>query len=43
VCQILRYALPDGIVLDTILLIGALVLMGLVAWLSEWRDRAASV
>lgn len=43
VCQILRYALPDGIVLDTILLIGAVALMGLVAWLSEWRDRAASV
>lgn len=42
VSQLLRYALPDGIVLDTLLLIGAVTLLGLVAWLSEWRDRAGS-
>ena len=42
VCQILRYALPDGIVLDTLLVVGAVTLLGLVAWLSEWRDRAGS-
>lgn len=39
VSQILRYALAGGIVLDTILLIGGLACMGLVAWLSEWRER----
>ena len=37
--QILRFALPDGIVLDTLLLVAGMFLMGLVAWLAEWRDR----
>lgn len=40
--QIMRYALPDGIVLDTLLLFGVVFLMGLVAWLSEWRDQVKS-
>lgn len=40
VCQILRYALPDGPGLDTLLVAGGVALMGLAAWLSEWRARA---
>jgi hypothetical protein len=39
ISQIVRYALPGGIVLDTVLLAVGLALMGLVAWLTEWRDR----
>jgi hypothetical protein len=41
-CQILRYALPDGAWLDTLLVAGGVALMGLVAWLSEWRARAGA-
>jgi hypothetical protein len=37
--QIVRYAWSGGIVLDTLILAMGLVLMGLVAWLTEWRDR----
>ncbi len=37
--QILRYAWPGGIVLDTLILVVGMSLMGLVAWLTEWRDR----
>jgi hypothetical protein len=37
--QIIRYAWPGGIVLDTLILAMGLFLMGLVAWLTEWRDR----
>lgn len=39
VCQILRFTLPDGIWLDTLLVAGGVALMGLVAWLAEWRSR----
>jgi len=42
VCQIWRYALPDGIWLDTLLVAGGMSLMGLVAWLSEWRSRVGT-
>jgi hypothetical protein len=42
VCQILRYALPDGVWLDTLLVVGGVVLMGMVAWLTEWRTRAGT-
>jgi hypothetical protein len=37
--QIIRYAWPGGIFLDTLILVVGLTLMGLVAWLTEWRDR----
>lgn len=40
VCQILRYVLPDGVWLDTLLLMAGVALMGIVAWLTEWRSRA---
>ncbi|HWV81347.1 MAG TPA: OpgC domain-containing protein [Hyphomicrobiaceae bacterium] len=43
ICQILRFALPDGILLDTLLLIGGVALMGMVAWLAEWRTRVVAV
>lgn len=39
VSQILRYALDGGIVLDTLLVAGGLVILGIVGWLSEWRER----
>jgi hypothetical protein len=42
ICQILRFALPDGIWLDTLLVIGGMVLMGIVAWLAEWRTRVVA-
>lgn len=38
--QILRFALPGGLALDTLLVIGGIALMGLVGWLSEWRERS---
>jgi hypothetical protein len=40
--QIMRYALPDGVWLDTLLVTGGVSLMGMVAWLSEWRARAGA-
>lgn len=40
--QIMRYALPDGVWLDTLLVTGGVSLMGMVAWLSEWRARAGT-
>ena len=43
ICQILRFALPDGILLDTLLVIGGVALMGMVAWLAEWRTRVVAV
>lgn len=43
ICQILRFALPDGIWLDTLLVIGGMALMGMVAWLAEWRTRVVAV
>jgi hypothetical protein len=39
VSQILRYAWAGGIILDTLILVVGMFLMGLVAWLTEWRDR----
>jgi hypothetical protein len=43
ICQILRFALPDGLWLDTLLVVGGLALMGTVAWLAEWRTRVVAV
>jgi hypothetical protein len=37
--QILRFYFRGGFVVDTILVVTGIVLMGLVAWLAEWRDR----
>lgn len=37
--QIVRYALQGGIVLDAAIIIVGFLLLGLTAWLSEWRDR----
>jgi len=42
VCQILRFTLPDGVWLDTLLVVGGVALMGMVAWLTEWRSRVAA-
>jgi hypothetical protein len=42
VCQILRYALPGGVWLDTLLVAGGVALMGMVGWLTEWRSRVAA-
>lgn len=42
VCQILRYALPDGVWLDTLLVAAGVSFMGIVAWLAEWRARAGT-
>jgi hypothetical protein len=38
--QILRYAEGGLVATDVIILILGLLLMGLVAWISEWRDRS---
>lgn len=43
VCQILRFTLPDGVWLDTLLVLGGVALMGTVAWLAEWRTRVVAV
>jgi hypothetical protein len=37
--QILRFYFRGGFVVDTILVVTGIVLLGLVAWLAEWRDR----
>ncbi len=37
--QIVRYALQGGIILDSVLIITGFLMLGLTAWLSEWRDR----
>jgi hypothetical protein len=37
--QILRFAFDGGIAADAFLIMFGLVFMGLVAWVSEWRDR----
>jgi hypothetical protein len=37
--QILRFHFRGGFVVDTLLLLIGVVLMGVVAWLAEWRDR----
>ncbi len=37
--QILRYYFRGGIAVDTVLVVVGITLMGLVAWLAEWRDR----
>jgi hypothetical protein len=38
--QILRFYFRGGFVVDTILVGTGIILLGLAAWLSEWRDRA---
>lgn len=38
--QILHSVFRGGIVVDTVLVAGGIVIMGVVAWLAEWRDRA---
>jgi hypothetical protein len=37
--QILRFYFRGGFVVDTILVVTGIVLLGLVAWLAEWRER----
>jgi hypothetical protein len=37
--QILRYVFRGGFFVDTALVAVGIILMGLTAWLSEWRDR----
>ena len=37
--QILRFYFRGGFVVDTILVGTGIILLGLAAWLSEWRDR----
>jgi hypothetical protein len=38
-CQILRFYFGGGIWVDTILVATGIILMGIVGWLAEWRDR----
>jgi hypothetical protein len=38
--QILRYYFRGGFLVDTALVATGIILLGLTAWLSEWRDRA---
>jgi hypothetical protein len=37
--QILRFYFRGGIVVDTILVGTGIILLGVAAWLTEWRDR----
>jgi hypothetical protein len=38
--QIVRFYFRGGIIVDTLLVVVGIGLLGAVAWLSEWRDRA---
>jgi hypothetical protein len=38
-CQIIRFGLRGGIVVDAALVSAGIVLMGIVAWMAEWRQR----
>jgi hypothetical protein len=38
--QILRFHFRGGFFVDTLLVAAGVILMGAVAWLAEWRDRA---
>jgi hypothetical protein len=37
--QILRFSLRGGILIDTLLVIGGIIMLSGVAWLAEWRKR----
>jgi hypothetical protein len=37
--QILRFYFRGGLLVDTLLVGTGIILLGITAWLSEWRDR----
>ena len=37
--QIARFYFRAGIVVDTFIVLIGLILLGVTAWMSEWRDR----
>ena len=41
-CQLMRFYFRGGFLIDTLLVVGGIMCLGFVAWLSEWRDRAKS-
>jgi len=40
--QILHFVFGRGLVIDTLLVVSGILIMGVTAWLSEWRERGRS-
>lgn len=39
-CQLVRFYFRGSFAIDTVLVVSGICLLGIVAWLAEWRDRA---